>query len=1288
MAPTFSLPTSDRNSRRRGGTILTRSVLAETSVQGHGVLEEQGSLDNTGPEFFAGGDDVDDESASFSGLPTLLSPEEVQRIEDDDLSFGTVDTLLKSDDDEELSVFHFKGDFLEENHTAEVVPVASPINPQASLKEQEADQFAEDWNATWVATLDLLSMCGEAGVSLAFTDKLITFLRTCGKDVEDPTSRVDSLPTRSGGGKKVEFGKLPSRMRVLQLLNKRFRCPLPVEVKVGSLYVPTFDFLEQVMDLFNSDLTDDLANLCVNFPVGIDSTPIFEQFIPDDDDKYVEILGSNWYARTCQHHMAESRMGGYKDENGIPVHPFLVPLIFYMDKTGTDVYQRYSLEPLMFTLALFRSNIREMDQAWRHLGFIPEPSSSQEEQGDYLTTEDGVRLYHECLTAMLSQIAALQRKPPIETLDIGGHRKRCMLLFEVSIVAGDQLSQDKNCLRKPVTAGAGRLHRACMNSFHQAASPGGCGEGGCRPVKKALLDRLQKIAGGLDRDVHNLALHYLDGHQKDEEEAVRKLLERRAKIAGSVLENVLSTYKTVNAWSELTFGANEDGIHRATVDDFMHYFESGVGMYVGKVAFLGMTKSERKKIEVLTSKLFQDLRSGVLINYPCGRFHSGFSNMTLLTASEKIGILFSLHLVLRTEEGKEIFEKAMNRQQLKYISFPIIVEKSSKRKRGDDKKKPTAPPCLEDYPLRTEQHFHRDKNKPHPFPRTKKSAKQVIAHIKGHSLHFLLALDLDVMQLDRFLSDIWAITRTVGQNDLPLPFLEDKGLLERDAGKTPIMEQYIFSRLLPPAPASKQTAITGLEDAMGNQLFIDDVLQDSEALSEQRQLSRGKSKKLSAEERKAQQEEDKLAQQTKHTFTTLQHHDGWIDKHRRIKPVTKGDGNTSCILCPFDQFQEFLEVLLCFHAYLHGSNSVPLEDRSDFATIQSCFDNFVDLYRRTIYRGDNSLDDGTCKVHAHYHPPRTSREYCDPKGAEAGKGERGLKKWAKLPAKTAIKRGKRTFANHTALRVQQRQLLLRSAVARRRLEARRLKDNDSSGEEQQRQRRSFRKKPHYVYRLSSDRKKGLLVRLDKDGFEEPVPLDAQSPVPLEVLTAMERFESKQYVFRMWCETEKLDSKDTGSFIRCCPYMPDGLPYYDWAAVEFAEENNNVVPAKVLLFYEDLNGERQTIVHSTTYRRGQMEERGNFGIGGIVSRWELMWTQAGWPKLSKVPVSAIQYLLLVIEETKNPVGRPIPPRCKGKPGRKQQKKYLVQVVEPQTDWAAKFVAWGKQVEIDNRPISLL
>jgi hypothetical protein len=102
----------------------------------------------------------------------------------------------------------------------------------------------------------------------------------------------------------------------------------------------------------------------------------------------------------------------------------------------------------------------------------------------------------------------------------------------------------------------------------------------------------------------------------------------------------------------------------------------------------------------------------------------------------------------------------------------------------------------------------------------------------------------------------------------------------------------------------------------------------------------------------------------------------------------------------------------------------------------------------------------------------------------------------------------------------------------------------------------------------------------------------------------------------------------------------------------------------------------------------MEERGNFGIGGIVSRWELMWTQAGWPKLSKVPVSAIQYLLLVIEETKNPVGRPIPPRCKGKPGRKQQKKYLVQVVEPQTDWAAKFVAWGKQVEIDNRPISLL
>ena len=339
-------------------------------------------------------------------------------------------------------------------------------------------------------------------------------------------------------------------------------------------------------------------------------------------------------------------------------------------------------------------------------------------------------------------------------------------------------------------------------------------------MEKSLLDRLQKIASQTNSDSQNLVEHYKNeqGLKEQEKEAL-KLVERRAKIAALVLEDVLSTYKTQNAWTPISFGANADGIHRATVDDFMHYFESGLGMYVGKVAFLGLTKSERKKVEAITSNLFHNLRSGVLSTYPRGRFHSGFSNMTLLTASEKIGMLFSLHIVLRTEKGKEVFETAMKRQQHKYMSFPV----------AEGLKKKQAEPKLSDYPLRTDKHLHRDKNRAHPFPRDEASARAVVAHIKSHSLHFLLDLDLDEMQLGLFLSGIWAVTRTIKKDEHALinvlPFLEDKGVGLKSTPPVYILEQYIFERMLPPAP--KRNGSLEFEDE--HQLLIEDVL-DSEDL--------------------------------------------------------------------------------------------------------------------------------------------------------------------------------------------------------------------------------------------------------------------------------------------------------------------------------------------------------------------------------------------------------------------------------------------------------------------------
>jgi hypothetical protein len=49
----------------------------------------------------------------------------------------------------------------------------------------------------------------------------------------------------------------------------------------------------------------------------------------------------------------------------------LLAVMIYRDKTGTNINQRYSLEPWMFTVLLLCQRAWESSDSWRHLGFIP-----------------------------------------------------------------------------------------------------------------------------------------------------------------------------------------------------------------------------------------------------------------------------------------------------------------------------------------------------------------------------------------------------------------------------------------------------------------------------------------------------------------------------------------------------------------------------------------------------------------------------------------------------------------------------------------------------------------------------------------------------------------------------------------------------------------------------------------------------------------------------------------------------------------------------------------------------
>ena len=265
------------------------------------------------------------------------------------------------------------------------------------------------------ATLDVLKLCHDAGCSLEFYDILFALLQ------------------KHSSKNQVDVTKLPKCETFLKKLRARISSPLPIISQVRNLQVPHFDILSQIRDLLGSFVFNDLNNLCVN----MDLDQRYNVFVGSEDDKFVEVCAQKWYKETYTEFVTD------------PQRQFLLPLIFYIDETGTDVFQRYPLEPLMFTFGILRNSIREKSSSWRHAGFIPKVAKAK-------TSLESLQLYHDCMAMILSTLQPIQENPPLEWLQFGDEPPvQKELIIQVCFMMGDQKSQDNLTGRKLNNSGWG-----------------------------------------------------------------------------------------------------------------------------------------------------------------------------------------------------------------------------------------------------------------------------------------------------------------------------------------------------------------------------------------------------------------------------------------------------------------------------------------------------------------------------------------------------------------------------------------------------------------------------------------------------------------------------------------------------------------------------------------------------------------------------------------------------------------------------------------------------------------
>lgn len=1020
--------------------------------------------------------------------------------------------------------------------------------------------------------IDLLNLCNDAKIPLIYYDRLVGVIK-------------------KGAKQGVIWRRLPSRERLYKILTHRFPTNPPEMVVIPNTedVVPKFSMKEQILDLLKGKYfcgTGAVTNCCVN----PDDHDPFGRYMAPPDEGRVEVTSGSWYEDTYAEFIGDNPEF-MDDISGLSYKNWLLPIIFYNDKTGVSAMEgSYSLEPLMFTLGIIRRTFRENPDAWRHVGFLPSFSGYQEDDDSRNTKkkkkspEESLRFTHECMGILLQDLVDLQQTPPLVVIELFGKQYRLRLIMQVAFIIGDQLSQDTHCCRKKINSGgAGRIHRSCFTSFSSATTIPSTDDGNCQYVPKTILDTLcrnvwlwesqDEEAGRIRQELMEENLHQ---YNRRTALAQQKILETtirvRSQLSRDIIEKVFSVYPVKNAWSEVSFGSNKDGIHRATLDDPMHYHSSGLCSYILEIAFKGLLPKEAKKIETYLREDFKT-RSSIRYNFPRGKFNKGFTNCTLLTASEKVGLVYSLYLSLDTNRVKRIYERSILRQQTKYCDMSCFSSSSLPICKFDDK-----------------------------FFFKKSSLDE------DHSC-----------EMPRELSDVESMTKDLERLGLLKPMLN---LLPKfDCLQTEYLLQACYNRVT--SKTTKETNPLKIHDRLWPECAIDS--------------------------------EETMDRITTHLHSTLRQNNipcprelmnripgtkvcAEIQKHWLDKPVVKGTGNTSAILTDIEGFRKVLENVLLFHSLVHEFHQLSADFHSKEALIklQGRLYKMLDKVFTSIYRGDNGVDVQTCKCHAHLHIVQDILLFGSPMGFEASKGERNLKIWAKGYSKTARKCGQNIFIEQTARRVadhmvlqQANQFLNNHDGSTAAQQAGRNNQNSASPSNQSLPPRwkYTRKKPHLVYDLATK----------ETCTQEGAVVDCGLLLTDDIRKLLQRQHGRVGEICIWREIQiDLGDGNGHNHVRAYHEYDQYGSFFDWAAIDYspqdAPNDDDYRPALVLLLYMVKSANTH---HAIIWETQEASESEFITESNLVASWSMAVKHGGTACIRSIETGKIKTCISVYKHWRNP-----------------------------------------------------
>ena len=466
------------------------------------------------------------------------------------------------------------------NHTASNHTSEAMIN---RTKKVDAIREQVTWSNEITSALELEQILHKSGAPLGLFDKVMTWA----------TENKTSLPERTLQLSRSRLYKA-CREKLYGNDNEKeadFKvspnAPKIVSVKLPShrtINVATFSFIEH------------LTSLLSNKELMAEENLIFERkpndpfHVPRDEDRYGDVHHCKWWDDTIDMLIND------------PTKEILVPLILYLDALVVDAYGNLSLEPVTFTLGIFKRFLRHQARAWRTLGFIEDLDSLF--GANHISPLMKANDYHAILSIILSDLKEIQKAGGIDwEFEIEGKKYKRRLKIPIMFIIGDCKGHDVLCGRQA----SHQAHHLCRD---------------CNCTQESGDDPFVQCTF----------------HKQSE---IEKLSESECKA--------ISFRKlTLNAFFDACFGANPYGINIATPPEALHAILLGICIRLVESLISELPKKAQEELDQLVGRIAMKFHRQSDREMPDLKpFKSGLSNTSRLTAKQKYARVFIIYLALK-----------------------------------------------------------------------------------------------------------------------------------------------------------------------------------------------------------------------------------------------------------------------------------------------------------------------------------------------------------------------------------------------------------------------------------------------------------------------------------------------------------------------------------------------------------------------------------------------------------------------------------------------------------------